>query len=151
MGKCGSWEAGIDNLNFIVDHEDLWMDQKTIAVLLGTTVGNVSKHLNKKFESGELSKEENEKNPNDTTNSCIAPINPEATTQPRLYNLDAIIAVAYSVNSKQAAKVRKWSNGINYWGMYIAHPLTIFSRNKKLQHGMCYVFVRFFKLFLNYC
>lgn len=88
------------------------MDQKTIAVLLDTTVGNVSYHLNKKFERGELSKEENTVNSNKGTNSSFPLINPESTKQPILYNFDAIIAVAYSVNSIQAAKVRKWANGV---------------------------------------
>ncbi len=86
------------------------MDQKTIASLLGTLRQNITKHLNNKFENGELSDEENKINPNDATNSSIITISPEANTQPILYNFEAIIAVAFSVNSKRALKVRRWAN-----------------------------------------
>ena len=86
------------------------MDQKTMASLLGTSRRNVAKHLINKFESGELFKKENTLNPNDGTNSCIITIGPEANTQPILYNFESILAVAFSVNSKRALKVRRWAN-----------------------------------------
>ena len=86
------------------------MDQKTMASLLGTTQQNIAKHLINKFESGELFKEENIRNLNNTTNSCIPPINPQSTRQPILYNFEAILSVAFSVNSKRALKVRRWAN-----------------------------------------
>lgn len=86
------------------------MDQRTMAALLGTSRRNVTKHLNNKFESGELFKEENTLNPNDGTNSSIITISPEANTQPILYNFESILAVAFSVNSKRALKVRRWAN-----------------------------------------
>lgn len=78
------------------------MDQKTIAVLLGTIVGNISKHLNNKFENGELSEKENKINPNNSTNSRIPLISSESKRQPILYDFDAILTVAFSVNSNQA-------------------------------------------------
>ncbi len=83
-----------------------------MAALLGTSVGNISKHLNNKFENGELFKEENTLNPNDGTNSSIITISPEANTQPILYNFEAILAVAFSVNSKRALKVRRWAKDV---------------------------------------
>ena len=81
-----------------------------MAALLGTGVGNISKHLNNKLESGELSKEENIINPNNSTNSIIPLIPSESTKQPKLYNFESILAVAFSVNSKRALKVRRWAN-----------------------------------------
>lgn len=81
-----------------------------MASLLGTSRQNITKHLNNKFENGELFREENTLNPNDGTNSSIITISPEANTQPILYNFEAILAVAFSVNSKRALKVRRWAN-----------------------------------------
>ena len=76
------------------------MDQKTMAALLGTSVGNISKHLNNKLESGELSRDENTINPKKGTNSSFPLISSESTKQPILYNFEAILVVAFSVNSK---------------------------------------------------
>lgn len=83
-----------------------------MASLLGTTQQNIAKHLINKFESGELFKEENIRNLNNTTNSCIPPINPQSTRQPKLYNFEAILVVAFSVNSKRAIMVRRWAKEI---------------------------------------
>lgn len=104
----------INGVRLIIDyeHEDIWMDQKTIAGLLGTTVKTISYHLNKKFESGELVKEEAQVNPNLSNKFGKLKINTKTANQPILYNLDALIAVAYSVNSKRALQVRKWANGV---------------------------------------
>ncbi len=81
-----------------------------MAALLGTSVGNISKHLNNKFGSGELSKEENTVDLKSGTNSCEFPKMPSSTKQPILYNFESILAVAFSVNSKRALKVRRWAN-----------------------------------------
>lgn len=85
------------------------MDQKTMALLLGTSRRNVAKHLNNKFESDELSDEENKVNPNNGTNSSIPLISSRSTKQPILYNFIAILTVAFSVNSKRAIEVRRWA------------------------------------------
>ena len=71
-----------------------------MAALLGTSVGNISKHLNNKLESGELSRDENTINPKKGTNSSFPLISSESTKQPILYNFEAILVVAFSVNSK---------------------------------------------------
>ena len=77
--------------------------------------------MNKKFESGELFKEENTINPNDGTNTSIITISPKANTQPILYNFEAILAVAYSVNSKRALQVRRWANKITKCFSYMQY------------------------------
>ena len=77
-------------------HKKLWLNY------FGKNINTMNKHLNNIFESGELLKSEVTLNPNDSTNSEIIIINPDAETQPILYNLDVIISVGYRVNSKQA-------------------------------------------------
>ena len=90
--------------------KDIWMDQKTIALLLDTGLRNVRKHLKNKIDNGELSRDENTINPKKGTNSSFPLISSESTKQPILYNFEAIIAVTFSVNSKRALKVRRWAN-----------------------------------------
>ena len=83
-----------------------------MAELFGKNINTISKHLNNIFESGELLKSEVTLNPNDSTNSEIVIINPDAKTQPILYNPDVIISVGYRVNSKQATHFRKWATSV---------------------------------------
>ena len=108
-------EESAVSINVVIDQEDetMWATQKTIAELFNTSLNNISKHLNNIFNVGELVKEEVVFNPNDSTNSGIViKINPNAKTQPKLYNLDAIISVGYRVNSKEATQFRKWATKI---------------------------------------
>lgn len=56
--------------------------QKTVAELFGKNINTISKHLTNIFESEELVKSEVTFNPNDSTNSGIVIINPDAKTQP---------------------------------------------------------------------
>ena len=107
-------EDGAVAINVIIDSENdtMWTTQKTLAELFGKNIKTISKHLTNIFESGELVKSEVTFNPNDSTNSGIVIINPDAKTQPILYNLDAIISVGYRVNSKQATHFRRWATGV---------------------------------------
>ena len=107
-------EDGAAAINVIIDSENdtMWATQKTIAELFGKNIKTISKHLTNIFESEELVKSEVTFNPNDSTNSRIVIINPDAKTQPILYNLDAIISVGYRVNSKQATHFRRWGTGV---------------------------------------
>ncbi len=82
--------------------ETVWLTQKSLAELFGVKVPAVNKHLKNIFESGELSEA-----------SVISILETTAADgkhyQTRFYNLDAIIAVGYRVNSYQATKFRIWA------------------------------------------
>lgn len=82
--------------------ETVWLTQKALAELFGVKVPAVNKHLKNIFESGELSEV-----------SVISILETTAADgknyQTRFYNLDAIIAVGYRVNSYQATKFRIWA------------------------------------------
>jgi hypothetical protein len=82
--------------------ETVWLTQKAIAELFGVQVPAINKHLKNIFESGELSE-----------NSVISILETTAADgknyQTRFYNLDAIIAVGYRVNSYQATQFRIWA------------------------------------------
>ena len=80
--------------------ETFWLTQKEMADLFDTTPSNISMHLKHVFEDGELDEDE----------SLIKFRNPEFAKKPtNLYNLDAIIAVGYRVNSMRATKFRQWA------------------------------------------
>ena len=77
-------EDGAVAINVIIDSENdtMWTTQKTMAELFDKNINTISKHLNNIFESEELVKSEVTFNPNDSTNSEIVIINPDAKTQP---------------------------------------------------------------------
>lgn len=83
----------------------LWMPQREIAELFDTTQQNVSLHLKNIFETGELEEE--------ATYKKILLVRTEGNRQVKrevgFYSLDAIIAVGYRVNSRQATRFRQWA------------------------------------------
>jgi len=83
----------------------LWLTQAQIAVLFGTQRPAVTKHLNNIFKSGELDK-----------NSACSILEHTASDwkkyRTQFYNLDAIIAVGYRVNSFRATQFRIWATKV---------------------------------------
>ena len=95
-------DSGKEFINVIFKDETFWLTQKAMAELFGCTVDNVSLHLKNIFAEGELSREAvTEKF------STTAADGKNYLTQH--YNLDAIIAVGYRVNSKKATRFRQWA------------------------------------------
>lgn len=82
--------------------ETFWLTQKRMAELFGVEVPAVSKHLKNIFETGELQED-----------AVISKMETTAadgkTYVTAFYNLDAIIAVGYRVNSRQATQFRIWA------------------------------------------
>ena len=76
--------------------------QKVIAQLFGVEIHAISKHLANIYETGELIKE--------ATISILETVqiegNREVKRSVEFYSLDAIIAVGYRVNSRQAIQYR---------------------------------------------
>ena len=83
--------------------ETAWLTQKALAELFGVQVPAVNKHLKNIFASGELSRE--------ATISKMEMVRAEGAREVvrdvEFYNLDAIIAVGYRVNSYQATQERQ--------------------------------------------
>lgn len=92
-------------VNVVFKDETFWMTQKAMAELFDVNVPAISKHLSNIFEEGELFKE--------ATVSKMEIVqmegNRKVKREPEFYNLDAIIAVGYRVNSKKATRFRQWS------------------------------------------
>ena len=85
--------------------DTFWLHQKAIATLFGVETPAISKHLANIYESGELIE--------DATISILETVQSEGKREVKrrleFYNLDAIIAVGYRVNSKQATQFRIWA------------------------------------------
>ena len=90
------------------EDETFWLSQKSISQLFDVGVPTISKHLKNIFEEGELDPEVViSKFANTTQHGAI-----KGKTQTKYinyYNLDAIIAVGYRVNSKKATRFRQWA------------------------------------------
>ncbi len=87
------------------EEDTFWLPQRRIAELFGVGVPTVSEHLATIFESGELDR-----------GATIRKIRivqieggREVEREIEHYSLDAIIAVGYRVNSKQATQFRIWA------------------------------------------
>ena len=92
-------------VNVVFENETFWLTQKAMAELFSVNVPDISKQLNNIFEEGELERE--------ATVSKMEIVQTEGKRQvkrtPDFYNLDAIIAVGYHVNSKKATRFRQWA------------------------------------------
>jgi hypothetical protein len=97
--------GGSIKVEVVYSGETFWLTQKRMAELFGVEVPAVSKHLANIFESGELVQE--------ATVSILEIVQKEGsrnvTRKMEFYNLDAIIAVGYRVNSRQATQFRIWA------------------------------------------
>lgn len=96
---------GESRIEVIFNSETFWMPQKRMAELYGVDVRTVSYHLNEIFQSGELAER-----------SVLRKIGITASDgkvyDTNVYNLDAIIAVGYRVNSYQATQFRIWATTV---------------------------------------
>ena len=99
---------GETRIEVVFNSETFWLSQKRMADLYGVDVRTVSYHLSQIYESGELKEE--------ATIRKIGIVQMEGEREVNrphmLYNLDAIIAVGYRVNSYQATQFRIWATAV---------------------------------------
>ena len=96
---------GIIKVDINIENENIWMSQEQMAKLYDTTKNNISIHMKNIFDSGELDEI-----------SVVKKILTTASDNKKYnvmhYNLDAIIAVGYRINSKKATEFRIWATKI---------------------------------------
>jgi hypothetical protein len=97
-----SKENGGDGVDVLVADENVWLTQKSICSLYEASKSTVSEHLTNIFASGELDE-----------NAVVRKFRTTASdgklyTQ-KYYNLQAIIAVGFKVNSEKAVRFRAWA------------------------------------------
>lgn len=97
--------SGQGGVEAIYADENVWLSQKMMALLYDVDVRTISYHLQKTFTDKELEQK-----------SVIQFFRITAadgkTYDTGHYNLSAVIAVGYKVNSERAVQFRKWATGI---------------------------------------
>ena len=98
-------EDGKVSISVRFENDHVWLTQKHIAELFACSVDNISLHLKNIYASGELEQE--------TTTEKISVTQREGERDVMrnilLYNLEAIIAVGYRVNSERGIAFRNWA------------------------------------------
>lgn len=101
-------QAGENGIEVRVEGETVWLTQRLIAELFAVTVPTINEHTVKLFESGEISRE--------TTIRKFLIVQQEGNRKVSRkidhYNLDAIIAIGFRVNSERAVKFRQWATNV---------------------------------------
>ncbi len=97
--------TGEGGVEAIYEDQDVWLSQKMMAALYDVDVRTVNYHLKKCFADSELQED-----------SVIRDFRITAADgkgyNTKHYNLSAIIAVGYKVNSERAVQFRKWATAI---------------------------------------
>ena len=98
-------ESGKEYVSVIFAEETFWLSQSGMAELFGCTPENILQHLKNIYAEEELA--------TDATTKKFLVVRREGSRDVRRsidhYNLDAIIAVGYRVNSKKATRFRQWA------------------------------------------
>jgi hypothetical protein len=89
----------------ILSDETVWATQKTMAEIFGVQRPAITKHLSNIFE-------ENELNENAVCSILEHTAEDNKKYKTTFYNLDAVIAVGYRVNSYQATQFRIWATKV---------------------------------------
>ena len=96
---------GDGGIEAVYTDENIWLTQKMMGLLYDVETHTINYHLKKVFSDSEL-----------TENSVIRNFRITATDgksyETKHYNLSAIIAVGYKVNSERAVQFRKWASAI---------------------------------------
>lgn len=94
--------TGEVRVDVLLENETVWLTQKAMSELFGVNIPAISKHLSNIFEETEL-----------IENSVVSILEITASDsknyKTKFYNLDAIIAVGYRVNSAKATQFRIWA------------------------------------------
>ncbi len=98
-------EDGNIRIDVLYRDETFWMTQKKIAELFGVQRPAITKHLKNIFGSGELKE-------NSVSSILEHTADDGKNYKTTFYNLDAIIAVGYRVNSSKATKFRIWATKV---------------------------------------
>jgi hypothetical protein len=104
------YTSGSDNVDIriLVEDDTVWTTQRGMAEIFGTTSQNVTQHIKNIYQENEL----------EEISTCkkILQVQNEGGREVKRaiehYNLDAIIAVGYRINSKQATQFRIWATNV---------------------------------------
>lgn len=94
-----------DGIEVRVQNDTIWLSQKLMAILFDCSTDNISLHLKNIFKEEELDE-------SSVTEEFSVTASDGKSYKTKHYNLDAIIAVGYRVNSKRATAFRQWATSV---------------------------------------
>ena len=101
-------QAGEDGIEVRVANENVWLTQKLIAKLFDVKIPTINEHLRNIFETEELKE--------DSTIRKFLIVQKEGNREVEReidhYNLEAIIALGYKINSEKATNFRRWATRV---------------------------------------
>ncbi len=97
--------TGKINVSVVYNQETFWLSQKRMAQLFGVTTQDISYHLIQINDSGEVQLSKASKKVLIPSDNCDE-------QGVLMYNLDAVIAVGYRVNSYEATQFRRWATQV---------------------------------------
>ena len=97
--------SGQGGVEAVYADENVWLSQKMLGLLYDVETHTINYHLKKIFEDKELAEDSVIRNFRITAADG-------KTYDTGHYNLSAVIAVGYKVNSERAVQFRKWATGI---------------------------------------
>ena len=97
--------TGKVNVSVLFNNDTFWLSQKRMSELYNVTIQDISYHLIQINDSGELQL-------STAIKKVLIPSDNCDDTGTILYNLDAIIAVGYRVNSYEATQFRIWAREV---------------------------------------
>jgi hypothetical protein len=100
-----AYQTGGDGVEVRVQDGTIWLSQKNMGLLFETTPENVLMHLKNIFAAQELAEDS-------VAKVFLATAADGKNYRIKHFNLDAIIAVGYRVNSKRATAFRQWATGV---------------------------------------
>ena len=95
-------EDGKNRVEVRFEHENVWLTQKLMAELFGTTVSNINIHLKNIFKTGELQGKA-------VIKEFLITASDGKKYNTKMYGLELIIAVGYRVNSDRGTLFRQWA------------------------------------------
>lgn len=101
-------QAGESTIEVLVEDETVWLTQKLMAVLFEVSVPTINEHLANLYAQGEITKGSTIRN----FRTVQKEGNRDVARNVDFYNLDAIIAVGFKVNSARAVQFRQWATGV---------------------------------------
>lgn len=101
-------QAGDKGIEVRVAEETVWLTQKLMAALFEVTVPTINEHLANLLQQGEITAAATIRN----SRTVQKEGGREVARNVAFYNLDAIIAVGFRVNSARAIQFRQWATGV---------------------------------------
>ena len=95
-------EDGKARIEVRFEHENVWLTQKLIAELFGTTKQNVSLHLQNIFKDNELSIDS-------VVKDFLTTASDGKKYRTKMYSLEVVVALGYRVNSTRGTLFRQWA------------------------------------------